>query len=54
MADILACTAQKFMKDNCFESCKDKGYDPPPSPPTPSTDKKKKKKKKKAAAKDEV
>ena len=34
-----------FMKENCPESCKMKGYDPPPPPPEESKKKKKKSKK---------
>ena len=49
----------EYMKSNCPESCKDKGYDPQPPPPTPPKKKKKKSKKKKpkeaaAEEKDEV
>ena len=47
----------QYMKDNCPESCKEKGYDAPPPPPPPAKKKKKKKGKKKAADaadKDEV
>ena len=44
----LPCAAvQEYMKSNCPEACKEKGYDPPPAPPGPAPKKKKKKKKKK-------
>ena len=41
-----------YMRPNCPEACKERGYDPPPPPPTPPGEgkKKKKKRKKKAAA----
>ena len=50
----LPCAAvQEYMKSNCPEACKEKGYDPPPAPPGPAPKKKKKKKKKKDSAGDE-
>ena len=42
-----------FMRTNCAESCKERGYDPPPPTPTPTEGKKKKKKKGKKAKKAE-